>query len=131
MELIGWPTQNFTISTYLIHQAPYDTYRTTIFSTVSLCTVLYIVYVCSRLYRQRYEMPPCGETEARVLHLSGDFSAPAEFFVTLSVFAFLYSMLALVIYLVFHERYTTIRRVPIVVSKSENITSKLRDYTIE
>ncbi|CAI9554892.1 unnamed protein product [Staurois parvus] len=67
-----------------------------------------------RLYRQRYEMPPCGDTEARVLHLSGDFSAPAEFFVTLSVFAFLYSMLALAIYLIFHERYTQIRRVPVV-----------------
>ncbi|XP_018422501.1 PREDICTED: synaptophysin-like protein 2 [Nanorana parkeri] len=67
-----------------------------------------------RLYRQRYEMPKCGDTEARVLHLSGDFSAPAEFFVTLAVFAFLYSMLALAIYLIFHERYTQIRRVPIV-----------------
>ncbi|XP_073522909.1 synaptophysin-like protein 2 [Phyllobates terribilis] len=67
-----------------------------------------------RLYRQRYEMPACGDTESRVLHLSGDFSAPAEFFVTLSVFAFLYSMFALVIYLLFHERYTQIRRVPIV-----------------
>ncbi|KAM9319220.1 synaptophysin-like protein 2 [Gastrophryne carolinensis] len=67
-----------------------------------------------RLYRQRYEMPKCGDLEARVLHLSGDFSAPAEFFVTLSVFAFLYTMLALAVYLLFHERYTTIRRVPIV-----------------
>ncbi|XP_063811276.1 synaptophysin-like protein 2 [Pseudophryne corroboree] len=67
-----------------------------------------------RLYRQRYEMPACADIERRVLHLSGDFSAPAEFFVTLSVFAFLYSMVALVIYLVFHERYTHIRRVPIV-----------------
>ncbi|XP_072279831.1 synaptophysin-like protein 2 isoform X3 [Pyxicephalus adspersus] len=77
-----------------------------------------------RLYRQRYEMPTCGDIEARVLHLSGDFSAPAEFFVTLSVFAFLYSMFALSIYLIFHERYTQIRRVPIVLWHS----TKPEDY---
>ncbi|KAM4795235.1 synaptophysin-like protein 2 [Rhinophrynus dorsalis] len=67
-----------------------------------------------RLYRQRYEMPACEDMEHRILHLTGDFSAPAEFFVTLGVFAFLYSMFALVIYLRFHEQYTQIRRVPIV-----------------
>ncbi|XP_075471494.1 synaptophysin-like protein 2 [Ascaphus truei] len=67
-----------------------------------------------RLYQQRYEMPACEDLERRVLHLAGDFSAPAEFFVTLGVFAFLYSMLALVVYLRFHEQYTQIRRVPIV-----------------
>ncbi|KAM4699344.1 synaptophysin-like protein 2 [Discoglossus pictus] len=67
-----------------------------------------------RLFRQRYEMPECGDMENRILHLAGDFSAPAEFFVTLSVFAFLYSMFALVIYLRFHEQYTQIRRVSIV-----------------
>ncbi|XP_053310296.1 synaptophysin-like protein 2 [Spea bombifrons] len=67
-----------------------------------------------RLYRLRYEMPACADIEKRVMHLSGDFSAPAEFFVTMGVFSFLYSMLALVIYLRFHEQYTQIRRVPIV-----------------
>ncbi|KAG8451146.1 hypothetical protein GDO86_003419 [Hymenochirus boettgeri] len=67
-----------------------------------------------RLYRQRYEMPACEDLERRIMHLIGDFSAPAEFFVTMGVFAFLYSMFALVIYLRFNEQYTTIRRVPIV-----------------
>uniref|UniRef100_A0A8C5P6J0 Synaptophysin like 2 n=1 Tax=Leptobrachium leishanense TaxID=445787 RepID=A0A8C5P6J0_9ANUR len=67
-----------------------------------------------RLYRQRYEMPGCADIEKRIMHLNGDFSAPAEFFVTMGVFAFLYSMFALVIYLRFHEQYTQIRRVPIV-----------------
>ncbi|OCT91850.1 hypothetical protein XELAEV_18014907mg [Xenopus laevis] len=67
-----------------------------------------------RLYRQRYEMPACDDMERRILHLTGDFSAPAEFFVTMGVFAFLYAMFALVIYLRFHEEYTKIRRLPIV-----------------
>ncbi|XP_041437934.1 synaptophysin-like protein 2 [Xenopus laevis] len=72
------------------------------------------IFFLSWLYRQRYEMPDCEDIERRILHLTGDFSAPAEFFVTMGVFAFLYSMFALVIYLRFHEEYTKIRRVPIV-----------------
>ncbi|NWI49821.1 SYPL2 protein, partial [Calyptomena viridis] len=49
-----------------------------------------------RLYRIPFGMPDCQEeSEARTLYLVGDFSAPAEFFVTLGVFSFLYSMAAL------------------------------------
>ncbi|XP_032936280.1 synaptophysin-like protein 2 [Catharus ustulatus] len=66
-----------------------------------------------RLYQTSYAMPICGdESEARILHLVGDFSAPAEFFVTLGVFSFLYSMAALVLYLRFHSLYTENTKLP-------------------
>uniref|UniRef100_A0A8D0H3Y1 Synaptophysin like 2 n=1 Tax=Sphenodon punctatus TaxID=8508 RepID=A0A8D0H3Y1_SPHPU len=68
-----------------------------------------------RLYQIPFEMPVCeGSTDKRTLHLMGDFSAPAEFFVTLGVFSFLYSMAALVFYLRFHSLYTENKRLPFV-----------------
>ncbi|XP_025072118.1 synaptophysin-like protein 2 [Alligator sinensis] len=66
-----------------------------------------------RLYQIPFEMPVCEEdAEKRTLHLMGDFSAPAEFFVTLGVFSFLYSMAALVVYLRFHSLYVENKRLP-------------------
>ncbi|XP_074971979.1 synaptophysin-like protein 2 isoform X2 [Phalacrocorax aristotelis] len=67
-----------------------------------------------RLYQIPFEMPDCeGEAETRTLHLVGDFSAPAEFFVTLGVFSFLYTMAALVLYLRFHSLYGENKKLPI------------------
>ncbi|XP_069489105.1 synaptophysin-like protein 2 [Ambystoma mexicanum] len=66
-----------------------------------------------RLYQQRYLMPCDGE-KAQIKHLTGDYSSSAEFFVTMGVFAFLYSMLALVVYLRFHSLYTENRKAAIV-----------------
>uniref|UniRef100_A0A663EKC1 Synaptophysin like 2 n=1 Tax=Aquila chrysaetos chrysaetos TaxID=223781 RepID=A0A663EKC1_AQUCH len=66
-----------------------------------------------RLYQVPFEMPDCeGESETRTLHLIGDFSAPAEFFVTLGVFSFLYAMAALVLYLRFHSLYGENKKLP-------------------
>ncbi|KAM9147364.1 synaptophysin-like protein 2 isoform 2-T2 [Pangshura tecta] len=66
-----------------------------------------------RLFRIPFEMPVCeGNATKRTLYLMGDFSAPSEFFVTLGVFSFLYSMAALVIYLRFHSLYTENKRLP-------------------
>uniref|UniRef100_A0A8B9TZ21 Synaptophysin like 2 n=1 Tax=Anas zonorhyncha TaxID=75864 RepID=A0A8B9TZ21_9AVES len=68
-----------------------------------------------RLYQIPFEMPDCGgESEPRTLHLVGDFSAPAEFFVTLGVFSFLYAMAALVLYLRFHSLYGENKKLPFV-----------------
>ncbi|NXY80872.1 SYPL2 protein, partial [Alcedo cyanopectus] len=64
-----------------------------------------------RLYQVPFEMPGC-EGDPQTLHLVGDFSAPAEFFVTLGVFSFLYSMAALVLYLRFHSLYGTNKKLP-------------------
>lgn len=71
-----------------------------------------------RLHRVQYEMPLCDEdSTSKTMHLMGDFSAPAEFFVTLGIFSFFYTMAALVLYLRFHNLYTENKRFPLVVSE--------------
>lgn len=71
-----------------------------------------------RLNRVQYEMPLCDdESTSKTMNLVGDFSAPAEFFVTLGIFSFFYTMAALVFYLRFHGLYTENRRFPLVVSR--------------
>ncbi|NXS90403.1 SYPL2 protein, partial [Erpornis zantholeuca] len=66
-----------------------------------------------RLYQVAFMTPTCEEeSEDHTLNLIGDFSAPAEFFVTLGVFSFLYSMAALVLYLRFHSLYTENTKLP-------------------
>ncbi|XP_027298312.2 synaptophysin-like protein 2 isoform X1 [Cricetulus griseus] len=68
-----------------------------------------------RLHRVQYEMPLCDEdSTSKTMHLMGDFSAPAEFFVTLGIFSFFYTMAALVLYLRFHNLYTENKRFPLV-----------------
>uniref|UniRef100_A0A8D0NVN1 MARVEL domain-containing protein n=1 Tax=Sus scrofa TaxID=9823 RepID=A0A8D0NVN1_PIG len=60
-------------------------------------------------------MPLCDdESTSKTMHLMGDFSAPAEFFVTLGIFSFFYTIAALVLYLRFHSLYTENRRFPLV-----------------
>lgn len=72
-----------------------------------------------RLYQIPFGMPTCEDgSEARTLYLVGDFSAPAEFFVTLGVFSFLYSMAALVLYLRFHSLYTENTKLPFTVRQA-------------
>ncbi|KAM6311200.1 synaptophysin-like protein 2 [Podargus strigoides] len=66
-----------------------------------------------RLYQIPFAMPTCEEeSDPHALHLVGDFSAPAEFFVTLGVFSFLYAMAALVLYLRFHSLYGENKKLP-------------------
>ncbi|NXM29478.1 SYPL2 protein, partial [Oxyruncus cristatus] len=66
-----------------------------------------------RLYQIPFGVPDCTEeSEAHTLYLVGDFSAPAEFFVTLGVFSFLYAMAALVLYLRFHSLYSENTKLP-------------------
>ncbi|XP_074119008.1 synaptophysin-like protein 2 isoform X1 [Sminthopsis crassicaudata] len=68
-----------------------------------------------RLTRVQYEMPLCDEESgSKTMSLMGDFSAPAEFFVTLGIFSFFYAMAALILYLRFHNLYTKNKRFPLV-----------------
>ncbi|XP_026340415.1 synaptophysin-like protein 2 [Ursus americanus] len=68
-----------------------------------------------RLNRVQYEMPLCDDdSTSKTMHLMGDFSAPAEFFVTLGIFSFFYTMAALVVYLRFHSLYAENKRFPLV-----------------
>ncbi|TSV54882.1 Synaptoporin [Bagarius yarrelli] len=48
------------------------------------------------------------------LHLDGDFSSSAELFVTIAVFAFLYSLCATVVYIFFQNRYRENNRGPFI-----------------
>lgn len=77
-----------------------------------------------RLYQIPFEVPACGEEEEAqtlTLHLVGDFSAPAEFFVTLGVFSFLYAMAALVLYLRFHSLYGENKKLPFAVRRRRRL----------
>uniref|UniRef100_A0A8C9EM93 Synaptoporin n=1 Tax=Pavo cristatus TaxID=9049 RepID=A0A8C9EM93_PAVCR len=48
------------------------------------------------------------------LSLIGDFSSSAEFFVTIAVFAFLYSLAATVVYIFFQNKYRENNRGPLI-----------------
>ncbi|XP_049736108.1 synaptophysin-like protein 2 isoform X1 [Elephas maximus indicus] len=79
-----------------------------------------------RLNRVQYEMPLCDdESTSKTLHLMGDFSAPAEFFVTLGIFSFFYTMAALILYLRFNKLYTENKRFPLVVSGQVRETGRM------
>lgn len=68
-----------------------------------------------RLYTSQLKLEPpsyCNATEGGTLH--GDFSSSAEFFVTIAVFAFLYSMGALVYYVGYLNVYRNSKTPPIV-----------------
>ncbi|XP_038154377.1 synaptophysin-like [Cyprinodon tularosa] len=66
-----------------------------------------------RLHQVYFTPPTCtGGTEQ--VFLVGDYSSSAEFFVTIGVFAFLYSTAALSIYLFFYEKYKENNKGPLI-----------------
>ncbi|CAL8354692.1 unnamed protein product [Gadus morhua 'NCC'] len=67
-----------------------------------------------RLHQVSFEAPLCEEMRSERLFLSGDYSSSAEFFVTISVFAFLYSLMATVVYIFYHNKYCENNRGPLI-----------------
>lgn len=69
-----------------------------------------------RLHRVYFDAPTCkGENRERFF-LDGDYSSSAEFFVTIGVFSFLYSMAALSVYCFILEKYRENNKGPQIVS---------------
>lgn len=72
--------------------------------------------MCIRLHQVSFDAPVCeGIREERVF-LIGDYSSSAEFFVTIAVFAFLYSLMATIVYIFFQNKYRENSRGPLIVS---------------
>ncbi|KAL2103739.1 hypothetical protein ACEWY4_000607 [Coilia grayii] len=57
-----------------------------------------------RLHQVYFDVPTCRGPSER-LFLEGDYSSSAEFFVTIAVFSFLYSMAAMAVYFFLMEKY--------------------------
>ncbi|XP_061423303.1 synaptophysin-like [Lethenteron reissneri] len=62
-----------------------------------------------RLNQVTFPVPNCTANPKDVGNLYGDFSSSAEFFVTIAVFAFLYSLFALVVYTFYQPKYQQYR----------------------
>uniref|UniRef100_A0A8C9DG24 Synaptoporin n=1 Tax=Prolemur simus TaxID=1328070 RepID=A0A8C9DG24_PROSS len=67
-----------------------------------------------RLQQVTFEVPTCEGKERQKLALIGDSSSSAEFFVTVAVFAFLYSLAATVVYIFFQNKYRENNRGPLI-----------------
>ncbi|KAG5275242.1 hypothetical protein AALO_G00145180 [Alosa alosa] len=67
-----------------------------------------------RLHQVSFEAPVCEGRAQERLYLVGDFSSSAQFFVTIAVLSFLYSLLATVIYIFYQNKYRENNRGPLV-----------------
>lgn len=63
-----------------------------------------------------FDAPSCVKGGTTKIFLVGDYSSSAEFFVTVAVFAFLYSMGALATYIFLQNKYRENNKGPMMVS---------------
>lgn len=70
-----------------------------------------------RLQEVHFKAPLCDTKRDEVLFLDGDFSSAARFFLTVGVLAFLYSLLATIVYVFYQNKYLKNNRGPLVVSE--------------
>lgn len=76
------------------------------------------LFLCLRLYQVSFEAPVCEGIRTERVLLIGDYSSSAEFFVTIAVFAFLYSLMATIVYIFLQNKYRENNRGPLIVSVS-------------
>uniref|UniRef100_A0A8D0HFW9 Synaptophysin n=1 Tax=Sphenodon punctatus TaxID=8508 RepID=A0A8D0HFW9_SPHPU len=69
-----------------------------------------------RLHQVYFDAPACKGSEVDKVFLVGDYSSSAEFFVTIAVFAFLYSLAAALVYIFMQEKYRENNKGPMIVS---------------
>ncbi|XP_062827308.1 synaptophysin [Anolis carolinensis] len=67
-----------------------------------------------RLHQVYFDAPACKGTEQEKVFLIGDYSSSAEFFVTIAVFAFLYSLAAIVVYIFMQDKYRENNKGPMI-----------------
>ncbi|XP_026162718.1 synaptoporin [Mastacembelus armatus] len=67
-----------------------------------------------RLHQVSFEAPVCEGMRRERVFLIGDYSSSAEFFVTIAVFAFLYSLMATTVYIFFQNKYRENSRGPLI-----------------
>ncbi|XP_030640463.1 synaptophysin a [Chanos chanos] len=67
-----------------------------------------------RLHQTYFDAPACSGGRSDRVFLVGDYSSSAEFFVTIAVFAFLYSMASLSIYIFAFEKYRENNKGPLI-----------------
>ncbi|KAG5282357.1 hypothetical protein AALO_G00055110 [Alosa alosa] len=67
-----------------------------------------------RLHQVYFDAPTCKGEKSERFFLVGDYSSSAEFFVTIAVFAFLYSMAALSVYIFVFEKYRENNKGPLI-----------------
>uniref|UniRef100_A0A3P8WM16 Synaptophysin n=2 Tax=Cynoglossus semilaevis TaxID=244447 RepID=A0A3P8WM16_CYNSE len=67
-----------------------------------------------RLHQVYFDAPTCKNGNIERLFLVGDYSSSAEFFVTIGVFAFLYSMAALSVYIFVFDKYKENNKGPMI-----------------
>lgn len=70
-----------------------------------LCVYLSLFVPVPRLHQVYFDVPTCKGGNKNRQFLLGDYSSSAEFFVTIGVFSFLYSMAALSVYCFILEKY--------------------------
>ncbi|XP_068450866.1 synaptoporin b [Clinocottus analis] len=67
-----------------------------------------------RLQEVHFKAPLCEAKREEVIFLEGNFSSSAQFFLTVGVFAFLYSLLATIVYVFYQNKYLRNNRGPLV-----------------
>ncbi|XP_037107079.1 synaptoporin isoform X1 [Syngnathus acus] len=67
-----------------------------------------------RLQQVHFRAPLCETKREEILFLDGDFSPAAQFFVSVGVITFLYSLLATVVYVFYQNKYLKNNRGPLV-----------------
>ncbi|XP_056294026.1 synaptoporin b [Pseudoliparis swirei] len=67
-----------------------------------------------RLQEVHFKAPLCEAKREEVIFLHGNFSSSAQFFLTVGVFAFLYSLLATIVYVFYQNTYLRNNRGPLV-----------------
>lgn len=78
----------------------------------------------SRLQEVHFSALLCEGPRKETLFLEGDYASSAQFFVTVSVLAFLYSLLATIVYFFYQNKYREKNRGPVVVSVFQNFCKK-------